>query len=127
MPEKSFAHIFVEFSTYGPFSVTSFFTFYQVVSGQAVVTGAVRYVPSFSSGIGFSIPTALRLSSSMANSRSRAFCQPIYIKEKTLYICICTRDKDCTPAIDFKCTIASYQATAAVSRNINSQPKLIFQ
>ena len=32
-----------------------------------------RYVPSFLSRIGFSIPTARRFSSSVANSRSRAF------------------------------------------------------
>ena len=47
-------------------------------SGQAVVTGVVsstpRYVPSFLSGIGFSIPTARRFSSNVATSRSRAFC-----------------------------------------------------
>ena len=32
-----------------------------------------RYVPSFLSRIGFSIPTARRFSSNVANSRSRAF------------------------------------------------------
>ena len=46
-------------------------------SGQAVVTGVVpsplRYVPSFLSRIGFSIPTARRFSSNVANSRSRSF------------------------------------------------------
>ena len=46
-------------------------------SGQAVVTGVVpsspRYVPSFLSRIGFSIPTARRFSSNVANSRSRVF------------------------------------------------------
>ena len=46
-------------------------------SGQAVVTGVVpsplRYVPSFLSRIGFSIPTARRFSSNVANSRFRAF------------------------------------------------------
>ena len=46
--------------------------------GQAVFTGGVvhslpRYVPSFLSRIGFSIPTARRLSSDVANPRSRAF------------------------------------------------------
>ena len=45
-------------------------------SGQIVVKGVVpslRYVPSFLSRIGFSIPTARRFSSNVANSRSRAF------------------------------------------------------
>ena len=45
-------------------------------SGQAVVTGVVRstrYLPSFLSRIGFSIPTARRFSSNVANSRSRPF------------------------------------------------------
>ena len=45
--------------------------------GQAVVTGVVpsppRYVPSFLSRTGFSIPTARRFSSNVATSRSRAF------------------------------------------------------
>ena len=49
----------------------------QLSSGQAVVTGVVpsprRYVPSLFSRIGFSIPTARRFSSNVANSRSRAF------------------------------------------------------
>ena len=49
----------------------------QRCSGQAVVTGVVpsppRYVPSFLSRIGFSIPTAQRFSSNFANWRSRAF------------------------------------------------------
>ena len=46
-------------------------------AGQAVVTGVIpsppRYVPSFLSRIGFSIPAARRVSSNVANSRSRAF------------------------------------------------------
>ena len=48
----------------------------QRFSGQAVDTRVVpspRYVPSFLSRIGFSIPTARRFSSNVANSRSRAF------------------------------------------------------
>ena len=44
---------------------------------QAVVTGVVpsppQYVPSILSRVGFSIPTARRFSSNVANSRSRAF------------------------------------------------------
>ena len=46
-------------------------------SGQAVVTGVVPSPPGtclqFLSRIGFSIPTARRFSSNVANSRSRAF------------------------------------------------------
>ena len=56
-------------------------------SGQAVVTGVVpspRYEPSFLSRIGFSIPTASRLSSNVTNSRSRAFRESICAQEKVL-------------------------------------------
>ena len=53
--------------------------FYFPASGQAVVKGVVppppRYLPSFLSRIGFSIPTARRFSSNVANSRSRAFAK----------------------------------------------------
>ena len=49
----------------------------QQPSGQAVVTGAfpspLRHTPSFLSRIGFSIPTARRLGSNVANSRPHAF------------------------------------------------------
>ena len=55
-------------------------------SGQAVVTGVApsppQYVPWFLSRIGFSIPTARRFSSNVANSRSRAFRWSIITKEK---------------------------------------------
>ena len=48
----------------------------QRFSGLAVVTVVVpslpRYVPSFLSRVGFSIPTARRFLSNVANSRSRA-------------------------------------------------------
>ena len=51
-----------------------------------MVTGVVpsppRYVISLLSHIGFSIPTARRLSSNVANSRSRAFCRSIFMQEK---------------------------------------------
>ena len=57
-------------------------------SGQAVFTGVVhsppRYVPSFLSRIGFSIPTARRFSSNVANPRSRAFRYSIFMQEKIL-------------------------------------------
>ena len=58
-------------------------------SGQAVVTGVVpsppRYAPSILSRIGFSIPTARRFSSNVANSSSRAFRQSIfYARKKSL-------------------------------------------
>ena len=60
--------------------------FYFPASGQAVVSGVApspaRYVPSFLSRIGFSIPTARRLSSNVANSRFRAFRESICAQEK---------------------------------------------
>ena len=61
----------------------------QRFSGQAVVTGVVpshpRYVPSFLSRIGFSIPTARRFSSNIANSRSRAFRYINFYARKSPY------------------------------------------
>ena len=64
-------------------------------SGQAVVSGVVssppRYVPSVLPRIGFSIPTACRFSSNVANSRSRAFRESIRAQEKVsanLYECV---------------------------------------
>ena len=61
---------------------------------QAVVTGVVsslpRYVPSFLSRIGFSIPTARRFSSNVANSRSRAFRYSIFMQE-SVPTSMCTR------------------------------------
>ena len=58
----------------------------QLSSGQAVVTAVVpstpRYVPSILSRVSFSIPTARRFSSNVANSRSCAFRQSIIMQEK---------------------------------------------
>ena len=54
-------------------------------SGQAVVTGVIpspRYVPSFLSRIGFSIPTARRLSSDVANFRSRRSTNNLFLCNK---------------------------------------------
>ena len=52
------------------------FTLNDLLDKQAVVTGVVPspplYVPSILSRIGFSVPTARRFSSNVANSRSRA-------------------------------------------------------
>ena len=70
-----------------------FFThIYFPASGQAVVTGVVpsspRFLPSILSRIGFRNPTARRFSSSVANSRSRAFRKSVCAQEKvptTLY------------------------------------------
>ena len=63
-----------------------FIHFYFPASGHAVVSGVVpsfpRYVPSVLSRIGLSIPTALRFSSNVANSRSRAFRESICAQEK---------------------------------------------
>ena len=49
-----------------------------------------RYVPSFLSRIGFSIPTARRFSWNVANSRSRAFRYSISMQEK-VHSSMCTR------------------------------------
>ena len=62
-------------------------------SGQVVVTTGLvpsppRYVPSSLSRIGFSIPTARRFSSNVANSRSRAFRYVIiFYARKSLRVC----------------------------------------
>ena len=54
-----------------------------------MVTGAVpstpRYVPPFLSRIGFSIPTARRFSSNVANARSCAFRDSIFYARKSPY------------------------------------------
>ena len=65
----------------------SFTHIYFPASGQAVVTGVVPSPPpvlclQFLSCLGFSNPTARRFSSSIANSRSRAFRKSIYALEK---------------------------------------------
>ena len=62
---------------------------------QAVVTGVVpsplppRYVPSFISCIGFSIPTDRRFSSNVANSRSHASRDFFFMQGKVLVIGVC--------------------------------------
>ena len=71
------------------FCFFSFFThIYFLASGQAVVTGVVPSSPysclQFLSRIGFSNPTARRLSSSVANSRYGAFRKSICAPEKVL-------------------------------------------
>ena len=57
-------------------------------SGQVVVTGVVpspsRYVPSFLSRIGSSIPTARRFSSNVAISRFCAFRLSFFLQENLL-------------------------------------------
>ena len=58
--------------------------FYRQRSGQAVVTDVVsspRHAPSFSSRIAFSIPTARRFSSKVANSRSRFPLIILYVRK----------------------------------------------
>ena len=71
-----FCFFFVFFLSSLLLSSSSRMRFYpQRSSGRAAVAGAVpspRYVPSFLSRIGFSILTARRFSSNVANSRSRA-------------------------------------------------------
>ena len=61
-------------------------------SGQAVVTGAIpsppRYVPSFLSRMGFSIATARRFSSNVANSHALALSANQFLrKKKSFRVC----------------------------------------
>ena len=77
--------------------------------GQAVVTGVIPYSPPvraliFLLRIGFSIPTARRFSSNVANSRSHAFCYSTYMQGKVptgrIYI-LCALGENWTHEIDF--------------------------
>ena len=81
-----------------------------------MVTGVVpsppRYVPSFLSRIGFSIPTARRFSSIVAHSRSRAFRYDQFSCKKTS-LRVCALGENGTREIDFSTvgTRITYQAT----------------